>query len=285
MADCVLVAASGGRLRFPCGKCINCRSARGGELAARMEFEARVSGSVLFVTVTYDEQSLPEGGNLSRAHARRLTHFVTRAAPVGLGARVVLLAHYGSRYARPHYHFALFFPLGVVADPDAVRFRLESFWRAGMVDVRLCDSGGFAYLARHQVLSREEVREAEGRGLVAPWVTWSRRPALGVDAFVSAFSPWFVSDAGQEWLSEHMDVPGVVGSRNFVRRVGRTARAKLRAAVGLPDLRSWRSERFKADHRDRWSDPQVAALRRVHEVNNADVREKRAAWLHRRRKT
>lgn len=99
--------ASGRRL--PCGRCIGCRINRGHEWSLRLLHELDYWDSAVFVTLTYDDEHLPEGGTLV---ARDLQLFLKRLRLDLKDRRIKYYAvgEYGDNYYRPHYH-GIFFGL------------------------------------------------------------------------------------------------------------------------------------------------------------------------------
>lgn len=55
-------------IRLPCGRCIGCRLERSRQWALRLTHEKRFHAESAFITLTYDENHLPEGGSLDLKH-------------------------------------------------------------------------------------------------------------------------------------------------------------------------------------------------------------------------
>ena len=53
-----------GTLELPCGQCIGCRLERSRQWAVRCLHEASLHENNSFITLTYDEASMPPGGSL-----------------------------------------------------------------------------------------------------------------------------------------------------------------------------------------------------------------------------
>ena len=93
----------------PCGKCLGCRKAHARQWAIRLVHEAQLHPtSAWFVTLTYDDGSLPDNGSLDprdlqlflkklrRKHRRKLRYYAC--------------GEYGDASDRPHYHLVLYGP-------------------------------------------------------------------------------------------------------------------------------------------------------------------------------
>lgn len=103
------------QLALPCGKCIGCKSANALQWANRCMHEAGEWDHNSFLTLTYDDENLPD-----QLQPRELQKFVKRLrkrASDSLGAvdrdrshgiRLFGCGEYGSTTNRPHYHLLLF---------------------------------------------------------------------------------------------------------------------------------------------------------------------------------
>lgn len=97
---------SGAPLRLPCGQCIGCRLDRSLQWAVRCMHEKQLHDRSAFVTLTYDNDHLPEGGTLvKRDHVLFMKKLRKR---VGQKLRFYMCGEYGARSKRPHYHYLLF---------------------------------------------------------------------------------------------------------------------------------------------------------------------------------
>jgi len=87
-----------------CGKCEGCRARQKRDWAIRIAHEAQLWERNCFVTLTYDDDHLPE--YISRQHVKtflqRLKHHSSREV------RYYVAAEYGERTRRPHYHAIIF---------------------------------------------------------------------------------------------------------------------------------------------------------------------------------
>lgn len=102
----------------PCGHCAACRIAKKREWTIRLLHEGIYWDEKAFITLTYNEQSLPVDGGLHKAD---LQMFFKRLRKHLQGRRIRYFAcgEYGDCFGRPHYH-AIVFGVGI-ADREAVQ--------------------------------------------------------------------------------------------------------------------------------------------------------------------
>jgi len=92
-------------LEIPCGKCILCREEHARQWAVRITNEASLWEWNSFVTLTYDDQHLPEDQNLNYKH---LQDFWKRLRKKVGPLRYYSVGEYGDKTNRPHYHACIF---------------------------------------------------------------------------------------------------------------------------------------------------------------------------------
>lgn len=90
-----------------CGSCASCRIARANDWSMRAIHEASCHDDNCFVTLTYDDDHLPEGGTLVKRH---LQLFFKRLRKYLGDQRIKYFAcgEYGDEGNRPHYHILIF---------------------------------------------------------------------------------------------------------------------------------------------------------------------------------
>lgn len=92
-------------LQWPCGKCIECRSAYVRQMTTRGLHELATAGPSCFLTLTFDEAHLPLDHCVS---VRTLQLFIKRLRRAGFDLRYLACGEYGEHNHRPHYHAILF---------------------------------------------------------------------------------------------------------------------------------------------------------------------------------
>lgn len=101
-------------LSVPCGKCIECRKQRVNSWFIRLENELYNSKSAYFVTLTYDETTLPftDSGypTLDYTDVQRYIKRIRKTEAKKHDNKVMYYCagEYGSTYHRPHYHLIIF---------------------------------------------------------------------------------------------------------------------------------------------------------------------------------
>ena len=90
---------------FGCGQCMPCRINKRRVWAHRIMLEALVSPSASFLTMTYNDDNLPDGGSLV---VRDVQLYWKRLRKAGYSFRYFVCGEYGDESERPHYHAALF---------------------------------------------------------------------------------------------------------------------------------------------------------------------------------
>ena len=149
-------------LPLPCGKCVSCLKIRSMTRAVQLACELQTTeGDSLFVTLTYNNENLPEGHTLNFKHAqdfmKRLREKASRMYP-GIKIRFDLIGEYGEKTYRPHLHYALF---GLPQFKDQKESELKSdhkmyeseilteLWGKGRVVYNLLTEASCLYMAQH----------------------------------------------------------------------------------------------------------------------------------------
>lgn len=95
-----------------CGRCYECQRTRASQWAFRLSQEDLVSNFSMFVTLTYDDWSLPRSDrNLPTLVKKDLQNFFKRYRklhPEGTIIKYYAVGEYGTNNWRPHYHIILF---------------------------------------------------------------------------------------------------------------------------------------------------------------------------------
>lgn len=99
---------------LPCGQCVGCRLGRSREWAIRCHHEATLHTDNCFVTLTYNDDNLPNDPQGGQPHSgtlvpRDLQLFIKRLRKSkGAGIRFFACGEYGPKLGRPHYHLCIF---------------------------------------------------------------------------------------------------------------------------------------------------------------------------------
>lgn len=199
---------------IPCGKCIGCRLDYSREWANRGYLESLEYDNNYFVTITYDEEHLPQpneiidnngitwyndgtwtGGTLVPEH---LTQFIKNVRQIMKrnynedGIRFMACGEYGTEGARPHYHI-IFFNLNL---PQETFYNtriinkeiywqntvIERAWNKGISNISQATWNTIAYTARYITKKingeySEELYHANGKE--KEFMRVSRMPGIG----------------------------------------------------------------------------------------------------------
>lgn len=97
-------------VKLPCGQCVGCRLERARQWSIRCMHEASLYERNCFLTLTYRDEDLPEGGTLVRRDLqlflKRMRKHVVKSQ--GRSFRFYGCGEYGDRLLRPHYHLLIF---------------------------------------------------------------------------------------------------------------------------------------------------------------------------------
>ncbi len=95
------------QVSLPCGQCIGCRLERSRQWAMRCVHEAQLHKNNCFITLTYDNENLPENGSLVKEDFQKfIKRFRKSIAPAKL--RYYMAGEYGTNFGRPHFHACIF---------------------------------------------------------------------------------------------------------------------------------------------------------------------------------
>jgi len=93
-------------LKVPCGQCIGCRLERSRQWAIRCLHESGLHERNCFITLTYDDEHLPEGGTLVKQDWQLFIDRLRKRFRTKV--RYFHCGEYGEQTRRPHYHAILF---------------------------------------------------------------------------------------------------------------------------------------------------------------------------------
>lgn len=183
-------------LSIACGQCSGCRLERSRQWAVRCYHESQLYDENCFITLTYNNEFLPEHGSLDVSHFQK---FMKRLRfKYEHKIRFFHCGEYGEKNFRPHYHAILFnhhfrdkklwevrneFPLYTSKE-------LEALWPFGFSTVGECTFQSAAYVARY-IMKKINGAMADAHyericpdcgeiyKLKPEYVTMSRRPGIG----------------------------------------------------------------------------------------------------------
>lgn len=92
-------------ITIPCGYCLGCRLEKARQWSVRCSHEADLHDQNCFITLTYDNNNLPERGSLQK---RDFQLFMKRLRKLQPGIKFYASGEYGEKLSRPHYHACIF---------------------------------------------------------------------------------------------------------------------------------------------------------------------------------
>ena len=265
---------TGVKVQVPCGQCVECRLDSSRQWAIRLMKERACHERVSFLTLTYDDAHLPEGGSLVKRDValfhKRLHNRLLRDRDYGI--RFYYSGEYGETYGRPHYHSIIFgfdFPdkqfykRNSRDEPIFVSEFCRELWPFGRNGIGDVTFESCAYVAGyvtdkitvgHDDRSRAKFEakygryDSEGRffTVLPEFSGMSRRPGIG--------KPWFDRYAAETYRDD-----GVVVSGKFVRppryfdnlfdeidseRLSMLKKERRRSARGLTSRQSFAREKI-----------------------------------------
>jgi hypothetical protein len=181
-----------------CGRCIGCRLEASRTWAVRCVHEAQMHEENVFITLTYNNENLPEDRSIHKEHLQKF--FKRLRKNTGKKFRYFACGEYGDKTGRPHYHAILFgidFPdkqLWSIRDNNAL-YRsdtLEASWKYGFSTIGEVTFESAAYVARYVMKkhkgTEEEIKEhyqmvdeetGELFTINPEFCLMSRRPGIG----------------------------------------------------------------------------------------------------------
>lgn len=188
---------SGAYTKIPCRKCFGCRMDYKSEWATRMMHEASCHEDNLFLTLTYDQENLPESADLVQRDMQLFWKNLRKKFP-HLKIRYVYSAEFGKITKRPHYH-AIAFGLAL---PDLIKEGrndrgeplygseiLDKIWKKGHCVVGAVTEQSCGYVAGYMLkdmdgdyINEYTILDEETGELVnrtRPYARHSNKPGIG----------------------------------------------------------------------------------------------------------
>ena len=196
---------------LPCGGCIGCRLERARQWAVRCYHEASINDQNAFITLTYNDDNLPNGGTLNLRHFQLFMKRLRKLhSPKTI--RFFHCGEYGANLLRPHYHACIFghdfedrtlWKTGKY--PQYRSAELESLWTVGHSITQDLTFQSASYTARYILKKvtgknaddhywRYDERTGEIYTVIPEYVTMSRRPGIGTEWFITNKSDCYPSD-------------------------------------------------------------------------------------------
>lgn len=213
---------------FGCGQCLPCRFNRRRLWMHRMMLESLVHPYSSFVTLTYNDDNIPDGGSLEPRHLQLFLKRIRKQYDNRL--RFFGVGEYGDHTDRPHYHLALF---GHNPEHTAV---VQDCWSAGFSYIGNLTMDSAQYIAGYVVkkMTRKDDERLQGR--YPEFARMSLRPGIGAPA-IQSVAEALQNKAGWDEIDRLGDVPSVLRHGRKSLPLGRYMRTRLRAAMNFAILK------------------------------------------------
>jgi len=132
-----------GLLTVPCGKCLQCRIKKRKEWGLRMIHELDDYKKSCFITLTYDDDNIPEFRSLKKHDLQKFFKRVRKAYPGKI--KYFACGEYGDKTQRPHYH-AIIFGISIT---KADKLILNTAWPYGHIFYGLAEPDSINYVAQY----------------------------------------------------------------------------------------------------------------------------------------
>lgn len=203
-----------------CGQCIPCRINKRRLWVHRIMLEKRLHEKSCFLTLTYDEKNLPQGGSLVPSHYQKFVRSVRKDFSI----RYFFVGEYGDNTQRPHYHAAMF---GLdETDTDYLRGK----WGHGHIMCGSLTDDSAQYIAGYVVKKMTNKNDpwviARLNGRHPEFARMSLKPGLGAGA-VRSIADTLESDFGPDVLAAYDGLPPVLQHGRKQLPLGRYLKKKL----------------------------------------------------------
>ena len=141
---------------LPCGRCTGCRLERSRQWAIRMHHEAKLHDRNCFITLTYNNESVPTDYSLDLRHWQLFMKRLRKSLPQKL--RFYACGEYGDENLRPHYHAIIFnhdfndkkiHSYNHQKDPIYISDTLTNLWEKGHCTTQDVTYKTMAYVSRY----------------------------------------------------------------------------------------------------------------------------------------
>ena len=232
-----------GQEQVPCGRCVGCRIDNKRSWAIRAMHEASLSPDNCFITLTYDDDHVPEGHTLRKTDFQK---FLKRMRYRYGSFSYMLVGEYGPTTLRPHAH-ALIFGLDFSEGPGEEDLEsghwssemVSKCWKFGYNSVGTFTEERAAYVAGYCLKKLSGSRDRKERERIDPdtgevwhvdpeFFLMSRNPAIGKRWFEKYHADCFPSDFVIDHNGNKAPVPPYY--ETLYERENGEAMARVRAA-------------------------------------------------------
>lgn len=181
-----------GNFNVGCGKCYPCKSKRKQQWSFRLHQELNHANSAHFITLTYNDESIPITRGVPHLYKKDLQDFIKRvrnnhlkyykqeldlrntktAQNLAPQIRYFACGEYGEKTKRPHYHVILFNYSNNIVES------LVDVWKLGHVHIGDVNKATIAYTSKYIMKDSDDVLKE-----YPMFNTMSKRPPIGHSYF------------------------------------------------------------------------------------------------------
>lgn len=214
-----------GSIGHPCGRCVPCTIRKKRLWTSRQVLESFCHDASCFVTLTYDQENLPEG-----LRPKHLQKFLKRfreqlRSKYGTSVRFYGVGEYGDISGRPHYHLSIF---GVGQETADL---VQKAWKRGFTQVAEFNPQTAAYVAGYVTKKMTKVHAASKQ---KEFTRMSLRPGIGALA-MPVVADAILTEHGLKQYERDGDVPKSLKMGSNELQLGRYLRSFLRKQIGVSD--------------------------------------------------
>ena len=200
--------------------------------AGRILLEASFSKkSTTFLTLTYNDENLPETGALKRQDLKTFLKKLRYRADAYTHQKLRFFAvgEYGTKKQRPHYHAALF---GL--PPEEWEGQYKNAWSHGNIHCGYIEPDSALYIAGYTCKKLTKMGDERLGGKPPEFAHMSKYPPIGAPG-IDHIENLLYTNAGSIALSIHKDIPSAYTVQGKTFPLGHYWRNKLRERIGITD--------------------------------------------------
>ncbi len=226
---CVHILKGG---QWPCGQCLPCLIGKRREWTFRILQESTLHADTVFVTLTYDDDHLPENGTLVPRDLQLWVKKVRRMLYPKL-VRFYACGEYGDLTHRPHYHAILY---GVDRSYAGNLCRLWGKCSPRRFTVEPLSEASIqrsSYICGYPAKKMNKPNDPRLNGRHPEFARMSLKPGIGAHAMDRIAHTLLTNPYAKEFIDSEGDVPAVLKTHGRSFPTGRYLRGKLREKVGF----------------------------------------------------
>ncbi|AXH74310.1 MAG: replication initiator protein [Microviridae sp.] len=230
-------------LAFGCGQCMHCRINRRRHWANRLMLESSSHEFNAFVTLTYDDEHLPDSCGCKTCQGKHITGTLRPRDPtdwlkrvrfaLGEKERVIrfyLVGEYGDENFRPHYHLMLF---GASQFDHAL---LCEKWSKGLVQTAECNQHTCSYIAGYVTKKMTKTDDDRLQGRHPEYSRQSNRPGIGAYAADCIGDTLTTKEGSYGLIQTHGESPSEILVSGKRQPLHPYLKERIRKKVGAPRL-------------------------------------------------